>query len=117
MHRLDADVRHDQLAQLDGRLADARAQPADAPDRDRRVSLLERQRATLGELVERRRTLANQLESVSLVLHTMRLDLLRLRSAGIGSTSADGSNATQEARALSHDIGRVLDAAAEVRKL
>ena len=117
VHRLDADVRPDQLVQIESRLAEARAQPSTAADSERRVSLLERQRATLAELAERRRTLASQLESVSLVLHTLRLDLLRLRSAGIGSTSGDGSSATQEARALSRDIGRVLDAAAEVRKL
>jgi serine/threonine-protein kinase len=47
----------------------------------------------------------------------MRLDVLRLRSAGIGNAASDLSSVTQEARAVSRDIGRVLDAAAEVRKL
>jgi hypothetical protein len=117
VHRLDADVRPDQLTQIESRLAEARAQAGTSTDRERRVSLLERQRSTIAELGDRRQTLASQLESVSLVLHTMRLDLLRLRAAGIGSASGEGSNITQEARALSHDIGRVLDAAAEVRKL
>jgi serine/threonine-protein kinase len=116
LHRLDADVRPEQLSQIDARLADARAVPEGTAERDRRVSLLERQRTTVAELAERRSALAGQLESASLVLHTMRLDLLRLRSAGIGNAS-DVNNATQEARALSVDIGRVLDAAAEVRKL
>jgi serine/threonine-protein kinase len=117
LHSLDTDVRPEQLAQLDARLADARALPEQSHDRDRRVALLERQRTSLGELAERRGTLAGQLESASLVLQTMRLDLLRLRSAGIGNASSDVSGVTQEARALSKDIGRVLDAAAEVRKL
>ena len=117
LHRLDADVRPEQISQIEARLAEARALPEGAAERERRVSLLERQRTTVTELTERRRSLAAQLESASLVLHTMRLDLLRLRSAGIGSATADVNNVTQEARALSADIGRVLDAAAEVRKI
>ncbi|HKS05894.1 MAG TPA: protein kinase, partial [Gemmatimonadaceae bacterium] len=116
VHRLDADVHPGQLSQIDSRLAEARAQAATSTDGERRVSLLERQRSTLAELAERRQTLASQLESVSLVLHTMRLDLLRLRSSGIAAASGEGTNITQEARALSNEIGRVLDAAAEVRK-
>jgi serine/threonine-protein kinase len=117
LHRLDADIRPEQLAQVQARLADARALPEGSSERERRVVLLERQQTTLSELAERRTTLAAQLDSASLVLHTMRLDLLRLRSAGIASSVADVNTATQEARALSSDIGRVLDAAAEVRKL
>ncbi|HYV96295.1 MAG TPA: protein kinase [Gemmatimonadaceae bacterium] len=117
LHSLDAEVRPGQLSQLDAKLTDARALPEGTADRERRISLLERQRSSLGELAERRGTLADQLENASLVLQTMRLDLLRLRSAGIGSAAADVKSVTQEARALSTDIGRVLDAAAEVRKI
>ena len=117
LHRLDADVRPEQVVQLDGRLRDARALPDGSADKERRVSLLERQQSALAELSERRATLAAQLESAALVLHTMRLDLLRLRSAGIGAAGADVTSVTQEARALSIDIGRVLDAAAEARRL
>jgi hypothetical protein len=47
----------------------------------------------------------------------MRLDLLRLRSSGIGVASSDVNNVTQEARALALDIERVVGAAAEVRAL
>jgi tRNA A-37 threonylcarbamoyl transferase component Bud32 len=116
LHRLDADVSPDALAQLDARIAAAERVPADAPDRDRKLALLSRQRATLADLATRRSTLAAQLESASLVLQNMRLDLFKLRSSGVGSVS-DVSTATQEARALSRDIGYVLDAAAEVRRL
>jgi serine/threonine-protein kinase len=79
--------------------------------------LLERQRTTLTELAGRQTVLGDQLENASLVLHTMRLDLLRLRSAGIASAAGDVHSVTQEARALSNDIGRVLEAAAEVKRL
>jgi serine/threonine-protein kinase len=110
-------VKPGQLKQIDGRLTEARMLPEGTSDRERRISLLERQWASISELTERRATLAAQLESASLVLQTMRLDLLRLRSSGIGNVSSDVQGVTQEARALSYDIGRVLDAAAEVRKL
>ena len=117
IHRLDADVRPEQMSTLETRIAELRALPESAPDRDRRLTLLERQRTTLSELQSRRKVLADQLENASLVLHTMRLDLLRLRTAGIANAAADVHSVTQEARALSIDIGRVLEAAAEVRKL
>ena len=63
----------------------------------------------------RRSTLVSQLESASLMLQNMRLDLIALRSAGVQSVLNDVSSATQEARALSREIGHVLDAAKEVR--
>jgi serine/threonine-protein kinase len=116
LHRLDRDLTPGQIEQLERRLADARAQPESA-DRDRRVQLLERQATTLHDLASRRGTLVSQLENASLVLQTMRLDLLRLRSHGIGNASADINNVTQEARALALDIERVVGAAAEVRAL
>jgi serine/threonine-protein kinase len=63
----------------------------------------------------RRSTLVSQLESASLMLQNMRLDLIALRSAGVQSVLNDVSSATQEARALSREIGHVLDAAKEIR--
>ena len=50
-------------------------------------------------------------------LQTMKLDLFKLRSSGLDAKLDATTGATQEARALSTDIGRVLDAANEVRKL
>src|SRR5690606_12548788 len=77
-------------------------------------SLLERQRQTLRDLDDRRRHVAGQLESAVLVLQQMKLDLLRLRSAGFQSSLGAVTSATQEARALSRDIGYLLDANAEI---
>jgi hypothetical protein len=42
---------------------------------------------------------------------------VKFRSSGLQSALSDVSQATQEARALSRDIGSALDAAAEVRGL
>jgi serine/threonine-protein kinase len=117
LHQLDADASPAAIARLAERIATAEASPADAPDRERRLELLERQRATLNDLAARRGAVAQQLESAVLVLQTMRLDLLKLRSSGLETKLDATTSATQEARALSSDIGRVLDAANEVRKL
>ncbi len=114
LHRMDEDVTPEALAQLERRIAEARAH-ASSPERDKTVALLERQRTTLSDLLSRRETLSAQLESASLMLQNMRFDLLALRSAGVQSVLNDVTSATQEARALSRDIQIALEAAREIR--
>jgi serine/threonine-protein kinase len=114
LHRLEEDVSPAALSDVDRRLVAARAQP-ESRERDQKLQLLERQRATMTDLLARHETLRTQLESASLVLQNMRLDMIALRSAGVQSAMDDVSSATQEARALSRDIAHVLDAAKEVR--
>jgi serine/threonine-protein kinase len=116
LHRLDADVSGSSLGALDERIASAE-RDGRGGEGDRRLALLRRQRTTLHDLLERRRTLLDQLESASLTLQSLKLDLLKLRSAGVGSALEDVTSATREARALSRDIGHLLDAADDVRKL
>jgi len=116
LHRLDADANGGSLGSLDHRLAQLKAEPS-TPERDRRMALLERQRATLGDLLERRSTLLSQFESATVALENLKLDLVRFRSAGVSSALEDVSSATREARAVSRDIGHLLDAADEVRRL
>ena len=116
LHQLDTDASPEAIAKLEVRVADAKALPTD-PGVERRLQLLERQLATLRDLASRRARSAEQLESASLVLQTMKLDLLKLRSSGNDQRLEASTDATQEARALSSDIGRVIDAANEVRKL
>ena len=117
LHQLDHDASAEAIAKLEARIAAAKADPADSADRTRRITLLERQLATLTDLATRRDIVAQQLESASMVLQTMKLDLLKLRSSGLDAMLDISVGATQEARALSTDIGRVIDAANEVRKL
>jgi serine/threonine-protein kinase len=116
LHRLDADVNGASLGALDQRIA-AAERDGSTSEGDRRLALLRRQRTTLHDLLERRRTLLDQLESASLTLQTLKLDLLKLRSAGVASALEDVTSATREARALSRDIEHLLDAADDVRKL
>jgi serine/threonine protein kinase len=119
LHRLDADVGGASLPSLEQRLESLRAEAGGAPstEQERRIALLERQRASISELAGRRETLAAQLESASLTLRNLRLDLLKLRSSGLGNALSDLANATQEARALSRDIGYAVDALREVKRL
>lgn len=117
LERLDRDIPADIVAQLDVRIASVEAEPENASDKDRRLQLLTRQRSSLHDLVERRETMARQLESASLTLRSLRFDMVKLRTLGVGAAISDVTSATQEARAISLDIGRVLDAADEVRKL
>jgi hypothetical protein len=119
LHGLDADVSAASVTSLEQRLAALRAEAGDTPtpEHERRITLLERQHATITELAGRRRVLASQLESASLALRNLRLDLSKLRSSGLGTAMSDLNSATQEARAISREIGHAVDAVAEVKKL
>ena len=119
LHRLDGDVGGSSSRMLDARIAALRAESRGAPsaEQERRIALLERQRSSLSELGERRTTLVSQLESAGLALQNLRLDLLKLRSSGLESALSDVTSATQEARALSREIGNAVDAVREVRRL
>src|ERR1044071_5918258 len=77
LHRLDADVSGSSLGALDSRIAALGTEPATA-DRDRRLALLQRQRKSLHDLLERRQSLSNQLESASLTLQNLKFDLMKL---------------------------------------
>ena len=116
LHRLDEDVSGTSLATLDQRLSSLRMQQPTA-EGERRLMLLERQRATLCDLLDRRRALQEQLESAGLALENLKLDLYKLRSAGITASISDVTSATQQARAVSREIGHVLEAADDIKKL
>jgi serine/threonine-protein kinase len=117
LHQLDADATPELLKSIEDRIAAVEREPDGSADRERRLTLLARQRATVSDLLQRRRRVSAQLESASLALHNLKLDLVKLRSSGVQSALAEVNSATLEARALSRDIGHVLDAADEVRKL
>jgi hypothetical protein len=116
LHRLDGEVVPDQIPALDARIAAINAETP-SPDRDRKMALLKRQRATLGDLAERRNALYGQLENAGLVLQNIRFDLLKLGSSGVQSALDDVTSATQEARALSREIGNVLNVAEELKAI
>lgn len=116
LERLQSDVPGDAMADLEERIARVEREPDTAPDRERRLTLLNRQKSSLQELVDRRDTMQRQIESASVALRSLRFDMVKLSTLGLGALG-DVTNATQEARALSKDIAHALEAAAEVRKL
>jgi serine/threonine-protein kinase len=117
LERLQRDMPADGIAVLEQRVASVQAEPGQAPDRERRLALLTRQLASLQELAGRRDTMQRQLDSASTALRTLRLDMVKLRMMGVGAAIADVTHATQEARALSRDVGYAISAAEELRKL
>jgi serine/threonine-protein kinase len=119
LHRLDADVGGASLATLEQRLESLRAEAGTdpSPEQERRIGLIERQRASISALAGQRKLLSEHLESASLALRNMRLDLLKLRSSGLGTALSDLTKATLVARALSRDIGFAVDALREVKRL
>jgi serine/threonine-protein kinase len=112
LSQMEGDVDPDALERLEARLQDLGGEGTD----DRRIRLLQRQRDTLHELVERRRALQSQFESCVLAVQNMRFDLLRLRSAGVSAVLDDLTSATQAARALSIDVEAAIEAAGEIRQ-
>lgn len=115
-YRLDQSFDPRLAESIDARIAAAQRDRS-TTEGERRLALLRRQRETLDEIASRRLALSRQLENVGLALGNLRLDLIKLRSSGLQSALADVSSATQEARALSRDIGAVLEAAAEMERL
>lgn len=84
---------------------------------EQNVNLLKRQRDSLHDLVARRATLRAQIDSAIIALESLRLELVKLRSAGVQSAIDNVESATEEARGLAREIGHVLDAASELRAL
>lgn len=115
--RLHGAVEVHTMPSLEQRIADAEAMSERTPEQERRLSLLKRQRASIVELSQRQETLEGQLESASLALRSLRLDVVKLRALGVGAVIGDVTSATQEARAISRDIGRALDVADELRRI
>jgi len=117
LERLDRDLPGGALVDLQARIAVLEAEPEHSPDRERRLSLLTRQRASLEDLQSRRDTMHRQLDSASMALRSLRLDIVKLRTIGVNAAADDVTSATQEARAVSRELGYVLDAAEESRRL
>ncbi len=117
LDRLDSEIAPDRLPALQQRIAQIEQSADSTADRDRRLGLLRRQRDMLADLARSRDALLEQYESAGLLLQNLALDLLKVRSSGLDSALDGVTSVTQEARALSREIGYALDAAAELREL
>jgi serine/threonine-protein kinase len=115
LHAMTGSVDEGALARLAEKIEGTKRQ-APSAERERQVSLLERQRQTMTDLLTRRQLVADQLESCVLAMQNVRFDLLRLRSAGVAVALDDLTRATQQARALSRDVDHAIAAAVEVKQ-
>ena len=112
LHQLDQDMGAAGDGSLDARIRELRAQGLG--DDDQMLALLLRQRQSLADLEGRRSMLRSKLESASVTLQNLRLDVLRLGSMGLESPARrDVGQATEQARALSKDLAYLLEGARE----
>lgn len=117
LRRLEENVGSTSAEEVSSRLA-ALERETDRPGEwERKRELLERQRTSIRELQQRQADLKSRFERATLLLENLRLDVLKLKSAGVQSASEDVAGATQQARALSSDIRRALEAADEVKSI
>jgi serine/threonine-protein kinase len=116
LHRLDGEIGPDRLSALDDRIRKTE-KSSDSSDKERMLRLLRRQHDMISNLVKSRDALAEQYESAGVLLQNLTLDLLKMRSSGLQSALEDVTSVTQEARALSKEIGYVLAAADELRDI
>ena len=116
LHRLDESFDPDAIPMLDARIAESERSP-DSTDELRQLSLLRRQRVSIEHAARERSALKRQIDNAGLALGNLRLDLAKLKTSGLASVLSEVTSATQEARALSKDIARALDAVAEVKAL
>jgi serine/threonine-protein kinase len=116
LHAMDSSLAPDELKRIDEELALLRARP-ESEERSRQVQMLERQRQSCADLVEKRERMAERFRSCALAIQNLRFEVLRLREKGIGAVGNELTQATQQARALSRDIEMAIGAAAEVRQI
>jgi serine/threonine-protein kinase len=116
LHGMSADVDDGALARIEARI-EAVKNHEEGTEQERQLSLLERQRQALSDLLARRKRVEEQIESCVLAMQNVRFDLLRLRSAGVAAVLSDLTHATQQARALSRDVDHAIAAAGEVRDI
>ncbi len=116
LHGLTKNIDTRQLDILERKIADAERKVQQGGD-DKKYRMLVQQRETILDLVDRRDSLGRQLDNAELALGTLRLDLIRLKSSGLQAGLSEVSTATQQARAVSREIGTLLAATSEAREL
>src|SRR5687767_5289265 len=99
---------------------EAKANPLDyraSEERVRRLAHLKRQRRVVADLRKTRADAETKLEHCRTLLRSMRLELLRYRSAGMSVPPAGLTMVTQQAQVVVKEMGYLSDAAAEVNAL
>ncbi len=99
---------------------EGKANPLDyraSEERVRRLAHLKRQRRVVADLRKSRSEAETKLEHCRTLLRSMRLELLRYRSAGLSGTPRGLTMVTEQAQVVVKEMGYLSDAAAEVNAL
>ena len=86
-------------------------------ERVRRLAYLRRQRRALADFAKKREEASEKLEHCRQLLKSMRLELLRYRSGGMGAQPTGLTMVTQQAQGVVREMGYLSDAAAELNAL
>ncbi len=101
-------------------LLESQANPLDragSEDRVRRLAALKRQRRSVAELGRRRGEMSGRLESCSLALQNMRLDVVRLRTGTNAESWGHITSIADQAMSLARDVDNAVYVADEMARL
>jgi serine/threonine-protein kinase len=115
VNEMDSSVGPDTPERIQVQL-DALALRDPSEEGQRQISILQRRLKTATDLAKQREAFVQRLESSELAMRNLRLDLMKLKSQGIGAALNDVTNATQQARAISRDVDNLTAAASEIRE-
>jgi len=114
LHLMAGDAEPANLVKIEAQLGQLAASEDEETERQR--SLLERQRKTMTELIERKKQVETQFENCRLAMQNLRLDVLKLKSANLQEVLGDLTTATRQAKAISRNVDAAIGAAGEVRE-
>ncbi|MEP6904492.1 MAG: protein kinase [Gemmatimonadales bacterium] len=119
---LDLRDSRDTPAAIEREISDleGKANPLDyraSEERVRRLAHLKRQRRVVADLRKTRAEAEAKLENCRTLLRSMRLELLRYRSAGMSGSPRGLTMVTEQAQVVVKEMGYLSDAAAEVNAL
>lgn len=110
------------IAEIEREITDleSQANPLDfnaSEGRVKRLAQLKRQRRAVTELNKKREEAEAKLENCKTLMRSLKLELLRYRSAGLSGFATGLTMVTQQVQSVVRDLGYLSDAAAEVRAL
>jgi serine/threonine-protein kinase len=99
---------------------ESQANPLDyraSEERVRRLAMLRRQRRALAEVGRKKKEAQEKLDHCRQILRSMRLELVRFRTGGLGVQPTGLTMVTQQAQTVVREMGYLSDANAELNAL
>ncbi|HEV7387784.1 MAG TPA: serine/threonine-protein kinase [Gemmatimonadaceae bacterium] len=99
---------------------ESQANPLDyraSEERVRRLAMLRRQRRALAEVTRKKTEAQEKLDHCRQILRSMRMELVRFRSGGLGAQPTGLTMVTQQAQTVVREMGYLSDANAELNAL